>query len=272
MKKKILALCLVVVLAITAVTGATLAYFTDTDNATNTFAAGSVRIELVEQERIYDEEGMLTGLGTFTQSKTLMPSHNDAQGTKDNYGMPVVDNYVDKIVNVKNTGNSDAYVRVIVAVPAALEEEDPQNAAHNVLHWNVGNKFTAAGDFDTTATTQAENAEWANVSWKYTETVEIDKVNYNLYIFTYKNPLAAGQTTKAASFVGFYLDKGVDCEYVKNDDGTEKLVYTFNGTQIGYDLTNGVTIPVFAQAVQAAGFDTAEAAFAAANMPGNPWA
>ena len=32
MKKKILALCLVVVLAITAVTGATLAYFTDTED------------------------------------------------------------------------------------------------------------------------------------------------------------------------------------------------------------------------------------------------
>lgn len=50
MKKKILALCLVVVLAVTAVTGATLAYFTDTKSATNTFTVGNVTIELTEPE------------------------------------------------------------------------------------------------------------------------------------------------------------------------------------------------------------------------------
>ena len=48
MKKKILALCLVVVLAVTAVTGATLAYFTDTAEVTNTFTAGKVGLDLDE--------------------------------------------------------------------------------------------------------------------------------------------------------------------------------------------------------------------------------
>lgn len=49
MKKKILALCLVVVLVATAITGVTLAYFTDvTDTATNTFTVGNVDIELDE--------------------------------------------------------------------------------------------------------------------------------------------------------------------------------------------------------------------------------
>ena len=46
--KKILALALVVVLAVTAVTGATLAYFTDEDDATNTFTVGNVQIDLTE--------------------------------------------------------------------------------------------------------------------------------------------------------------------------------------------------------------------------------
>lgn len=50
MKKKILALALVVVLAVTAVTGATLAYFTDNDAKTNTFTVGNVQIELTEPE------------------------------------------------------------------------------------------------------------------------------------------------------------------------------------------------------------------------------
>lgn len=55
MKKKILALCLVVVLAVTAVTGATLAYFTDTDDATNTITVGNVDIDLTEPK--WDEQG-----------------------------------------------------------------------------------------------------------------------------------------------------------------------------------------------------------------------
>ena len=50
MKKKILALCLVVVLAVTAVTGATLAYFTDTEDVTNTFTVGNIDIKLDEKD------------------------------------------------------------------------------------------------------------------------------------------------------------------------------------------------------------------------------
>ena len=46
--KKILALCLVLALALTAIGGATLAYFTDTDNADNVFTVGNVDIDLTE--------------------------------------------------------------------------------------------------------------------------------------------------------------------------------------------------------------------------------
>lgn len=57
MKKKILALALVVVLAVTAVTGATLAYFTDTDENANVFTMGNIDITLDEAsvEREGDE-------------------------------------------------------------------------------------------------------------------------------------------------------------------------------------------------------------------------
>lgn len=55
MKKKILALCLIVALAVTAVTGATLAYFTDNDEAENVFTVGNVDIDLTEPK--WDEEG-----------------------------------------------------------------------------------------------------------------------------------------------------------------------------------------------------------------------
>ena len=55
MKKKIFTLCLAVALTATAVVGGTLAYFTDTDEKTNTFTVGNVDIELTEPE--WDEEG-----------------------------------------------------------------------------------------------------------------------------------------------------------------------------------------------------------------------
>lgn len=49
MKKKIVALCLCIALAVVAIGGATLAYFTDkTDTVTNTFTVGNVDIELAE--------------------------------------------------------------------------------------------------------------------------------------------------------------------------------------------------------------------------------
>ncbi len=50
MKKKIMSLCLVAVLAVTAIAGATLAYFTDEDSAKNVFTTGGVDIEIVEKK------------------------------------------------------------------------------------------------------------------------------------------------------------------------------------------------------------------------------
>lgn len=48
MKKKITAIALVVCLVAVAIVGGSLAYFTDTDKATNTFTVGNVDIDLTE--------------------------------------------------------------------------------------------------------------------------------------------------------------------------------------------------------------------------------
>lgn len=256
MKKELLAVCLVAILVLTAITGATLAYLTDTDKADNVFTVGNVRIELVEQQR--GENGELE---PFKDKKVLMPIVGSAQGEKDDYGLPTAKNYVDKIVNVKNTGASDAYVRVIVAVPAAL---DNSTDAMSAIHWNVGNRFSPEKEYVDGYT----NPGYVDVEWDFLDKITIGEVTYNTYCFTYTKALTAGTTTECAAIVGFYLDKNVD-NYV-NDEG--KVVYTLNGNDIDYDLTNGVTIPVFAQAVQAAGFDSAEEAFTNAELPLNPWA
>lgn len=256
MKKKIMSICLVAVIAVMAIAGASLAYLTDTDDADNVFVVGNVQIELVEQQR--DENGKIEA---FEDDKTLMPIVGSAQGEKDELGLPVAKNYVDKIVTVDNTGKSDAYVRVIVAVPAAL---DNSTDAMSVIHWNVGNRFSPDKEYVDGYT----NPGYEDIEWDFVEEITIDGIAYNTYCFTYTEALTAGETTDCAAITGFYLDKNVD-NYV-NDEG--KVVYTLNGNDINYDLANGVTIPVFAQAVQAAGFDSAKEAFSNAELPTNPWA
>ena len=48
MKKKIIAISLIVAMLAVAIIGGSLAYFTDTDAATNTCTVGNVEIDLIE--------------------------------------------------------------------------------------------------------------------------------------------------------------------------------------------------------------------------------
>ena len=50
MKKKLTAIFLCVALVAIAIVGASLAYFTDTKSATNTFTVGNVKIDLIESK------------------------------------------------------------------------------------------------------------------------------------------------------------------------------------------------------------------------------
>ena len=257
MKKKITALFLCVALAAIAIVGASLAYFTDTDNETNTFAVGNVKIDLIEQERGEN------GLQPFTQNKKLSPIVGSAQGEKDELGMPTAKNYVDKMVTVQNTGSEKAYIRAYFAIPAALDDGyETFNAGLNVLHFNFGNKVVNG------AVSSTEGAEWIwthdNNKWNYFET-EIGGIKYNVYYADYYQAVAAGATTE--QFIqGVYLDKSFDLR-----DGK---CYAF-GKEV--DLDNGwdwnkVSCPVFAVACQAEGFDNANDAMNAAfGANFNPW-
>ena len=61
MKKKITAIFLCVALVAIAITGASLAYFTDTKSATNTFTVGNVKIELLESSLHRENAGVANG-------------------------------------------------------------------------------------------------------------------------------------------------------------------------------------------------------------------
>lgn len=268
MKKKLLAIGLAVAVLAVTIVGMSIAYFTDTDNETNTFTVGNVHIELNEQERKLNEDGS-TILGTFTQNKPLFPIVGSAQGEKDQWGLPTAANYVDKVITITNTGASNAYVRAYFAIPSALDDGyDGFNAGLNILHFNFGNKVDENGNV---YTTYQDEWIWKNAdnTWKYFETT-IDGISYNVYYADYHQALPAGETTER--FVdGLYLDAGVNF-----DDNGNMTITRNNETEIvdlgGIDLRS-LNCPVCAIACQAAGFGTAEEAFTAAfGADFNPWA
>ena len=101
MKKKIL-LVAAVVMCLAIATAGTLAYFTSEDTAHNVITSGDVNIELVEQTK--KEDGTLV---EFPEEgiKGVMP------GTS-----------ASKIVQVKNTGDNDAWVRLKMEVTITGED------------------------------------------------------------------------------------------------------------------------------------------------------
>lgn len=89
MKRKLLAMCLVAALAATAVIGGTLAYFTDSDAAENTFTVGNVDIALTEPD--WEAKGK-------AEAETVYP------------GEPLA-----KDPTVENVGANPCFVRVSVS-------------------------------------------------------------------------------------------------------------------------------------------------------------
>ena len=124
MKKKILLAAAVVICLTIAVSG-TLAYFTFEDTAHNVITSGGVSIEVVEKtkgegetEVDFPKEG-ITG---------VMP------GTE-----------VSKIVSVRNTGNSEAWVRV--KVNATIKSAEDKDLPSDVMTYTVSGDWTKEGDY-----------------------------------------------------------------------------------------------------------------------------
>lgn len=70
MKKKLFAICLIVCLALVAVAGASLAYFTDTDEQVNTFTSGKVDITLDETVVTLNNDGYIDEDAIDTAERT----------------------------------------------------------------------------------------------------------------------------------------------------------------------------------------------------------
>ena len=247
MKKKIVALCLCVALAVVAIGGATLAYFTDTDQETNTFTVGNVKIDLQET---FDE-----------QNAVLRPG---SQST----------NKIEKKVWIENVGTEDAYVWYEWYIPSALDSVDGSTGTNNVLHVNSnGNswdKYRENSKYWPEGQTEALPLEQ---TWDHDPETElklevgpegfirtetVDGIQYNVYLVLYHGVLAPNAETTVA-MNGAYLDSKVNNAV----DADGNVYYTIDGVAIDYDFSKDINIIVKAYGIQADGFDDVYAAYKA---------
>lgn len=245
MKKKIIAICVIISLAVVAVIGGTLAYFTDTDNATNTFTVGNVNIDLHEANK--DDPPLVDGdYHVWLEDQVLMPGDNQT-------------NTIAKRVYVENTGSSDTYVRVHIAIPSILDDgADTFDASSNLLHFNATEASYAEGKWNWGTKLVAGRTGFvgAGDTWNYYE-ITVGGIDYNVYVVTYESPLLSTDpnsiTVDAMHQVYLYND-------VTNEDIAEA----------NESLGSNWNILVFAEGGQIAGF--ADAFVALNTQFGNPMA
>lgn len=182
-KKKIISLCLVVCLLATAI-GGTLAYFTDTEADKNVMTMGNVDIEQIEQERSPD--GVLR---PYTQNHTLLPmgGYDWEEVTVNGDSISVLADGLDKIVTVKNNGNSAAYVRTIVALEAGKSENEAKSMWYNNL--------AVSDNSDGTQVIGEDNNLF----------VPIGDTWFAIVVYTYGDAIAAGnESVPSLTGVGLY--------------------------------------------------------------------
>ncbi|MBQ8288415.1 MAG: hypothetical protein IJX76_06555 [Clostridia bacterium] len=250
MKKKILVVLSILLIAAMAITG-TMAYLTDEQSDVNVMTVGNVKIQQLEYER--DENG---NLREFTQDKPIVPAVYDGDSLPWSNGLYVWDsidgvpagagnqlfvdgaNAVDKFVFVRNTGKTDAYYRTVIAI------ECPEGLDPDMIHINVnGNtRFT-----------------WSNVGY-----TTIDGVQYFVKEALYNEILTPGETSRP-SLLQVYLDKAATNEDVElfgdrmevlavsqavqaegfADSNTALDTAFYDVTTVTHPWMNGVVIPQY---------------------------
>ncbi len=263
-----LSLVLVAALAI----GGTVAYLQDDDSDVNVMTLGNVKIEQHEYERKVDADGNYTTatidgvtsyeLKDFTQGKPLLPATEiDANGNPYNFGAGNWDDTVvrmtqvgsyggmqvftsknaqDKFVTVENTGKTDAYIRTIVAIEV--------------------------GDASASLIGTSYHQTWTK---NEVGTIVVDGNTYFVSEYVYNgangtrhdNGILPAGDTSYPNLSQVYISAAATNEDMVKLDGNG------NGT---------LDILVVSQAVQAAGFDSADAAlnagFGDITTTNHPWA
>ena len=252
MKKKLTAIFLCIALVAIAIVGASMAYFTDTKEATNTFTVGNVKIKLLESSLHRENTGIANGQtstselwsdvekkgsGNTSKYKAGDTFYTDEQ-IEENAETYTCENIqlipgrsYHKMPYVKNVGNNDAYIRIRVMIPADLDTAVLNSSMYTSSAMNK-NEFTKAFD--------------------QTGSVERDNIKYNVYTFTRIDPLAPGEMTYWNVWGTIRMDTTVT-------SAQSEALFGENGI-----YPNGVfPVLVEADAIQSEGFADAAAAWAA---------
>ena len=272
MKRKLIAICLCVALAAVAVVGASLAYFTDTKSATNTFTVGNVEIKLIESKLHRQGSGgtgdttipaptqtasgmkyVEDGVKAFTDAEIKEDAETYATDYLAVKGQNMVPGKkIAKSPYVINTGANDAYVRIRVMIPSDANRD----------YWQARSGGVIESQFCTTAITSGEFMH--NDKTTYNPFIDasgrgyVDEngVKYDVYTFIRNEPLKPGEMTEwnVWNYIGI-ADEATSANIQKAVDKGAILV--------SEDGTMTVNVLVQADAIQAEGFADAKAAFAA---------
>ena len=264
MKKKITAIFLCVALVAIAVVGASLAYFTDTDSATNTFTVGNVKIDLIESR--YHREGndnsgdtsipdptntasgmkyVTDGHKAFTDEEIKADAEKYSEYIGERGKNMVPGRNFAKCPYVVNTGTNEAYIRIRVMIP---HDGDVDNGG--IINAMFCSTATSSGEFQ-----QGANGE----NWPVVEAngyTDENGLKYDVYTFTRTEPLKAGAMTEwnVWNFIG--IDKDVTNTEIENAITKGVITRSESGAL-------SLNVLVQADAIQAEGFADATAAFAA---------
>ncbi len=211
-KRKLFTLALVAVIALTAIAGASLAYFTDTDTAKNTITMGNVKILL--DEAPVDENGHALASGDRVD--------HIEYGVEAAYPGAVLD----KDPTVHNIGNNKAYIRVTINISSYVDINS---------EWFPGCKLAIEN------IVKELGEGWSVVKYVKGDVYEEagDGQHDAKFILKYEGILAPGESTTPI-FEHVYIPAKVT-----------------NETAYGFDMD------IVAHAIQSAGFDSWEDAFAA---------
>ena len=274
MKKKLLVLGLCVALAAIAIAGASLAYFTDTKSATNTFTVGNVKINLIESKfhrtgsdnsgdtsipdpdtdtKAAGREFIPDGWKIFTDDEIKEDAKtyaNDYLAVKGKNMVP--GRGVAKCPYVINTGANDAYIRVRVMVPSAANNDFVAVKDGGVITNQWCTSCISQGEF-----IDGKGGGWNNAP-AIERNVEKDGMKYDVYTFTRVKPLAAGAMTEwnVWNFIG--IDKTATSADIQKAIDAGAITTATDGTMT-------LNVLVEADAIQAEGFADATAAWAAFN-------
>lgn len=237
MKKKALALCLVIALAATAIIGGTLAYFTDTTEAKkNEFSVGNVNIDLTEPEWKENDNHTLMPGKSFAKDPTITVDEK----SQDAYVFLKMD--MNKYVSLVNLMGVDAYKNNIGGLQGeypgfikfvnALAEDNTLRAAV-VDRW-----FTGINHSDWKVMNVNEILTWVNGAADQTNPTKLEVILG--YIGSDDDTLSAGEhvtfmtafgmpaTVTASMFNGedaYYIDN-VSKSNFNTDASTFKMTFT----------------------------------------------